>query len=67
MTELRGQSYTAWKKSTASGGSGCIELAQVNEAILIRDSKNPTGSVLNFTRLEWISFLAATRTGAFDT
>jgi len=56
-----------WKKSSRSGQSGqCVEFAIEGERVLLRDSKNPTGPVLTFTRAEWIAFVRGTRDGEFD-
>jgi hypothetical protein len=33
--------------------------------IHVRDSKNPGGPMLSFTRGAWLTFLAASRNGAF--
>jgi hypothetical protein len=44
---------TAWRKSSYSGtegGSACIELAGLPNAIAIRDSKDPHGPKLLVTR-----------------
>jgi len=34
--------------------------------VLVRDSKNPDGPVLEFTAAEWDAFLAGLRNGEFD-
>lgn len=51
-----------WRKSTRSGNSGnCVEVAtnlvDTDGVVLVRDSKNPTGPHLTFTRAEWEAFL----------
>ncbi|MEO3826206.1 DUF397 domain-containing protein [Actinomadura sp. B10D3] len=37
-----------WRKSSYSGGSGgeCVEMAMMQQCILIRDSKDPDGPVI---------------------
>ena len=57
-----------WKKSSRSGQSGqCVEVSDDDgEHILVRDSKDPTGPVLRFTRAEWAAFLDGARDGEFD-
>jgi hypothetical protein len=43
-----------WRKSTRSGNSGnCVETAFAEDAVYVRDSKDPHGPVLRFTRDEW--------------
>lgn len=57
-----------WIKSTRSSGSGqCVEVAFVDlDTVAVRDSKNPTGSVLVFTRAEWDAFLDGAHKGEFE-
>lgn len=55
-----------WKKSTFSESGGeCVEVAMTQGGVLVRDSKNPAGPVLWFTRLEWIAFLYGVLAGEF--
>jgi hypothetical protein len=58
----------AWRKASASGGNGCVELAPLpNGGVAIRDSKDSTGPILRFTRKEWESFLdGLVNKGEFD-
>ncbi|GAA2623099.1 DUF397 domain-containing protein [Actinomadura fulvescens] len=37
-----------WRKSsyTTSNGGACVELASLNDAVAVRDSKNPEGPVI---------------------
>jgi hypothetical protein len=51
----------AWRKSTASGGDGCVEVAVVERSVLIRDSANPDGVVLSLSPVVWSAFLAHAR------
>jgi len=56
-----------WRKATASGANGCIEVAPLPDGgVAIRDSKDPAGPVLSFTRHEWLSFLDGLRKNEFD-
>jgi hypothetical protein len=57
-----------WRKSSKSGPwtDNCVEVAFVDGAIALRDSKDPTGPALVFTSAEWDTFLGGTRDGAFD-
>ncbi|MGH3765721.1 MAG: DUF397 domain-containing protein [Pseudonocardiaceae bacterium] len=65
MTELDQQCSLLWKKSTASGASGCVEVARTGEMVLVRDSKVPTGTFLTFSDAEWRRFLAGTDADQF--
>ncbi|GAA2773827.1 DUF397 domain-containing protein [Nonomuraea dietziae] len=56
-----------WRKSSFSNISGeCVEVAWTDGGVLVRDSKQPEGHVLSFTRAEWAAFLARVRHGEFD-
>lgn len=56
-----------WKKASTCADSQCVEVSDaLNGEILVRDSKDPEGGVLAFTREEWTQFLAGARKGDFD-
>jgi hypothetical protein len=57
-----------WRKSTRSGPwtDNCVEVAFVNGAVAVRDSKDPTGPVLVFTPGEWGAFVGGAKAGEFD-
>ncbi len=60
------QTVITWRKSTASGINGnCVEVAVVDDSILVRNSRDPLGSVLTFTRWEWTDFLKGMSNGDF--
>lgn len=49
-----------WTKSTHSTNDGpeCVEVKTGDEAILVRDSKDPDGPRIEVTPTEWSAFLA---------
>jgi hypothetical protein len=57
-----------WRKSARSGpySDNCVEVAFVDGAIAVRDSKQPEGAVLLFTQAEWDAFVAGAKDGEFD-
>jgi hypothetical protein len=58
-----------WRTSSYSGSNGgnCVEVATLpGRSLAVRDSKNPDGPVLTFSRAEWRSFTAALKLGALD-
>ena len=57
-----------WRRSTRSGpySDNCVEVAFVDGAIAMRDSKNPDGTVLIFTPAEWDAFVEGAKDGEFD-
>lgn len=63
-------SRAAWRKSVRSGNGGnCVEVADnlVHEygVVLVRDSKNPTGPVLNLANSQWQAFIGGVKAGEF--
>ncbi len=57
-----------WVKSSLSFSNGnCIEVAELpGGSVGIRQSRDPEGHVLTFTRGEWDAFLGGARLGEFD-
>jgi hypothetical protein len=53
-----------WRKSSASGASGgCVEAANTESFVLVRDSHNRSGAVLRFTPAQWLELLRTIRNG----
>lgn len=57
-----------WRKSRRSGGQGgqCVEVADLGAAVAIRDSKNPDGPKLIFSRRKMAAFAARLKSGRLD-
>lgn len=60
-----------WMKSSYSAADqDCVEVACTGEGDLfvahVRDSKDPEGPKLTFTRGEWDAFVAGAQAGEFD-
>ncbi|MFG2843735.1 DUF397 domain-containing protein [Kitasatospora sp. NPDC048296] len=59
-----------WRKSSYSNAAGgdCIEVADgITDIIPVRDSKDPHGPALSFSRDAWRSFIAGIRSDDFPT
>jgi len=56
------ESRIAWRKSSASGETDCVQVAAVAGRVLIRDSANRDGAVLGFPSAAWSAFVVRTRT-----
>jgi hypothetical protein len=55
-----------WRKSSRSTDqANCIEVAVAAGIVAVRDSKNPTGSVLAVPLPAWTAFAGAACTGEF--
>lgn len=57
-----------WRKSRESNPSGnCVEVAELPDgAIAMRNSRDPQGPALVYTRAEIAAFLTGVRNGEFD-
>jgi hypothetical protein len=58
----------AWRKSSYSSGESdnCVEMADnLPDVIPVRDSKDPHGPALTFSRDAWTSFVGAVARGEF--
>jgi hypothetical protein len=61
MTEIN------WTKARkCPNHATCVEVAEQDGEVLVRDGKNPDGPVLSFTPGEWAVFAAGMRGTDFD-
>lgn len=58
----------AWRKSRRSGAVGnCVELAPISGGgVAVRNSRDPHGPALIYTRDEMAAFFAGVKDGEFD-
>jgi hypothetical protein len=63
MPGRQGQRSTLnWRTSRYSGGNlECLEIASDEQSVLVRDSRNPSGTVLEFSSSQWSSFIRRVR------
>ena len=47
----------AWRRSTYCADGTCVEVAQVGDQYLLRDSKDPDRPYLAFERSDWLGFI----------
>lgn len=62
-------SHVVWRKSNRSNGGvdgACVEIAELADQVVMRDSKDLAGPVLAFSHTEWRAFLGDVRTGQLD-
>ncbi len=53
------EASAAWRKSGYSHANGnCVEVAAAGR-VLVRDSKDPGGPVLSFSRAEWATLVSS--------
>lgn len=56
-----------WRKSVRSAGNGnCVEVAILDVAVAVRDTKDRSGPALVFAPAEWNAFIAGAKDGEFD-
>jgi hypothetical protein len=55
----------AWRTSSFSNGSNCVEVALTGQGAFVRDSKN-RGCTLSLSRMAWADFTTAIREGRYD-
>ena len=55
-----------WRRSSRCEATQCVEIAQFSEHVMLRDSADPAGPTLTFSRVEWEGFAASVRGGEFD-
>ena len=62
------RSAVRWIKSSMSNGATqCVETTSIKEGeILVRNSRDPEGPILAFTKAEWVAFIAGAKAGEFD-
>ncbi|MEU5958664.1 DUF397 domain-containing protein [Streptomyces sp. NPDC047525] len=49
-----------WRRSSYSGADGdCVEVAFIRNAVIVRDSQNPSGPRVVFSDKRWQAFLNA--------
>lgn len=61
--------HLRWRRSSYSSGQGgnCVEVAELATGDrVVRDSKDPDGTVLRITAAQWLVFTASVRDGMFD-
>jgi Domain of unknown function (DUF397) len=55
-----------WRVSTWSKSDNCVEIANNDAAVLIRDTKNRTGGVLAVPSTVWEGFIDAIQTDSIS-
>jgi len=63
-----GTAHMTWRRSSYSDAGTCMNCVEVgiqDNAVVIRDSKDPDGPTLTFTRDEWVAFTLGVLDGEF--
>jgi hypothetical protein len=54
-----------WRRSTYCSDTACVEVADVGDLILMRDSKDTSQPYLGFDRADWQQFVDEIMSGRF--
>ena len=67
-TSSSGRVYHSFQKSSRStGGGNCVEKGVAEDGtVALRDSKHPTGPVIEMSPLAFTEFLTSVKEGLFD-
>jgi hypothetical protein len=55
-----------WTRSSFCADASCIEVAEIDELIAVRDSKDTKAPILLFTKVEWNNFRTALINGEIE-
>jgi hypothetical protein len=63
MTEPNRAVHLRWRKSAASVSGECVEVASMEQTVVVRDSKDRHGPTLTFSTGTWRNFLITMHKG----
>lgn len=56
-----------WRTARRSAGNGaCVEVAPADGTVLVRDSQDQAGPIVQYPGSSWRTFLGAAKMGQFD-
>jgi hypothetical protein len=62
--EVLASDYRKASRSVHNGA--CVEVGSTSAHVLVRDSINPAGAVINYPQAAWQGFINSAKVGAFD-
>ncbi len=65
--EAEGPVQPTWRRASYCAAGECVEVAQRDGVIMLRDSTQPHGIVLRYAAEPWWSFVRNVRAGEFST
>jgi len=55
-----------WRKASHSNNGQCVEVAETDDSIVVRNSNRPGAGTLEFTRAEIAAWIEGCKAGEFD-
>ena len=65
-TLTEAQLSPVWQRSRLCDTNACVEATIIGDEIAVRDSKDPDGPILRFTKSEWSAFVGGVQGGDFQ-
>jgi predicted secreted Zn-dependent protease len=66
MDRTRDHKSLTWRTALNCDGGACVEVAADRDTVLIRNSRQPSGLLLEYTPEEWHEFVSGIKNGDFD-
>jgi len=66
MDRTRGHKRLTWRTALNCESGACVQVAVDDHSILIGNSRQPSGPVLEYTPDEWRYFVTGIKNGDFD-
>jgi predicted secreted Zn-dependent protease len=66
MDRTRDHKSLIWHTALNCDGGTCVQVAADQNAILIRNSRQPDGPLVEYTPEEWHEFVSGIKKGDFD-
>ena len=66
MDRTRGHNSLPWLTALSCDGGACVQVAADQDTILIRNSRQPDGPLVEYTPEEWHEFVSGIKKGDFD-
>jgi hypothetical protein len=58
--------HLAWRKASFCASGECVEVAERDGVVILRDSTQPSGRMLHWGAEEWRIFIRTLKTGEFS-
>ncbi len=56
----------AWRRASFCASGECVEVAQQDSMVILRDSTRPHGIVVRYPVEDWVAFVRDVRSGKLD-